>query len=260
MSTLTPSEKAKFERLLNMGNGYVSSFSDATFATFVAEAVELDIHSAKYTSKGTSKAKKLREFWRVEPDNLVADLLDGLIDHQAEFESDEQLLEDCRAIVARMRSAGSHVKALKMQSEIFDAPHLAKAITRIEKYIEADPELAIGSAKELLETCCKTILCERGIEVPTNPELPKLTKATFGCLDLLPDGVENERRGSDAIKNVLRSFGTITQGVAELRNLYGTGHGKHGNSTPIQPRHARLVVAAASSLSMFLLETHEYKK
>ena len=29
--------------------------------------------------------------------------------------------------------------------------------------VETDPSLAIGTAKELIETCCKTILSERGL-------------------------------------------------------------------------------------------------
>lgn len=257
MSSLTAKEKAKFERLLDMGSGYVSNFSDARFGSFVAEAVEVDIHDSRYTSTGTSKAKKLREFWRIEPDDLVADLLDALIEHQEEWTDDTKLLDECRGIASRLRSGGAQLKPLKQLAEVFDAPHLAKAIHRMEKHIDSDPALAIGSAKELIETCCKTILSERGEPVPERDDLPKLTKATLEVLHLTPDGVPDEKRGSDAIKQVLRSFGSVSQGLAELRNLYGTGHGKHGKIDTLRPRHAKLAVGAAATLATFLFETHQ---
>jgi 23S rRNA pseudoU1915 N3-methylase RlmH len=225
----------------------------------VADATGLDIHADKYTSTGTSKAKKLREFWRLEDDATVAELLEAFIDHEEERDADAELVAACKEIVSRLRSGGSHVQALKQQASTFDAPHLARSIARLEKSIDSDPELAIGSAKELVETCCKTILSKRGVEIPASDDLQKLAKATFTCLDLLPDGVDKQRRGEDAIKQVLRSFSSTVQGLAELRNLYGTGHGKHGKSASVQARHARLAVGAAATLATFLFETHSYK-
>jgi len=259
VSSLEPKEKATLENLLEMSGGYVSNFSDATIGSFIAHAVGIEFHHKKYTSDGSSKAKKMRELWRIESDTIVADLLDALIEHQETLEPDAQLVSDCKSIVARLRVGGPQLQTLKTQAVDLDAPHLAKAIARLEQNVDSDPELAIGSAKELVETCCKTILSKRGHEVPLKDDLPKLAKATFSCLDLLPDGVASERRGSDAIKQVLRSFASITQGVAELRNLYGTGHGRHGRNTSIQPRHAKLVVGAAATLCTFLMETHKAK-
>jgi hypothetical protein len=52
---------------------------------------------------------------------------------------------------------------------------------------------------------------------------------------------------------------TITQGIAELRNQYGTGHGKAAGAKGLGPRHAKLAVGAASTLAVFLAETHNEK-
>lgn len=59
------------------------------------------------------------------------------------------------------------------------------------------------------------------------------------------------------IRRLLSNLGNIAQGLGELRNLYGTGHGKHGKSKGLNPRHARLAVGAASTLALFLFETHQ---
>jgi hypothetical protein len=51
------------------------------------------------------------------------------------------------------------------------------------------------------------------------------------------------------------NLATITQGVNELRNHYGTGYGKVAGTKGLLPRHARLAVGAASTLAVFLVET-----
>ena len=55
---------------------------------------------------------------------------------------------------------------------------------------------------------------------------------------------------------MLSSLNQVSQGIAELRNLYGTGHGRDGRFISIQPRHAKLAVGAAATLGAFLMETH----
>jgi hypothetical protein len=55
----------------------------------------------------------------------------------------------------------------------------------------------------------------------------------------------------------LSNLGTIGNGLAELRGLYGTGHGKHGKTAELSARHAKLAVGAAATLATFLFETHK---
>lgn len=76
------------------------------------------------------------------------------------------------------------------------------------------------------------------------------------ALQLVPEGVSDTAKGSKTIKAVLGNLAAVVQGLAELRNLYGTGHGKHGRTKGLQPRHARLAAGAAATLATFLFETH----
>ena len=255
-------EKRLLEEFLDMGSGYVSDFSDRTFGEFCEEAVDIDIHSGKYLAHGTSKAKKLRVFWEIESDYLVGRLLNALIDYAEEAirelsEDDQKLAERCREIAARLLAGGPNLADLKRQARVLDASHLAEQIRRLEDSVETDPSLAIGTAKELVETCCKTILAARGKEIRGTPDIPALTKATLKELKLVPEGVPNAARGADVIRRLLSNLSTVGQGLAELRGLYGTGHGQHGSASGLTARHARLAVGAASTLAMFLFETHE---
>jgi hypothetical protein len=255
-------DKRLLEEFLGMRSGYVLNFTDRTFGEFCDDAVDVDIHSDKYLAHGTSKANKLRTFWELESDYLVGRLLNALVDYAEETsreltEDERKLAERCRGIATRLLAGGPSLDDLKQQARLLDANHLAEQIRRLEDSVEKDPSLAIGTAKELIETCCKTILAARGKELPGTPDIPTLTKATFKELNLVPEGVPSAARGADVIKRLLSNLSTVGQGLAELRGLYGTGHGKHGSASGLTARHARLAVGAASTLAVFLFETHE---
>jgi hypothetical protein len=137
-----------------------------------------------------------------------------------------------------------------------DPGYVAQQITRMDAAVVNDPTLAIGTAKELVETCCKTILTDRGVAFSKNADLPELVKLTSKELELTPDDIPEKSKAADTIKRLLSNLATITHGVAELRNHYGTGHGKAAGSKGLQSRHAKLAVGAASTLAVFLAETH----
>lgn len=141
--------------------------------------------------------------------------------------------------------------------EATDANYVLKQITRMETAINEDPDLAIGTAKELVETCCKTILRDRGVQIKANPDLTQLVKQTVRELALTPDDIPDKAKAVDTIRRLLSNLATITQGIAELRNYYGTGHGKEAKAKGLEPRHAKLAVSAASTLAVFLFETHQ---
>jgi hypothetical protein len=152
------------------------------------------------------------------------------------------------------------IQGLDEISEIasrFDMPHLQAQIMRIQDSVDDDPDLAIGTAKELLETCCKTILQERGIAYTKNDDLSSLIRLVQSVLDLLPHGSPNQPEGGKTVQRLLGNLGGIVRSTNELRNAYGTGHGKSGRTTGLQPRHARLAVGAASTLATFLWESHK---
>ena len=152
MSTLNYREKRYLEDLLGMSSGYVLNFSDREFAELFEEVAGIEIHSEKYSTEGSSKANKLRSFWKIESDYVVG--------------------------------------------------------------------------RVLLE------LNERDVELfEKNPDLPILTKAVLKELRLVPEGVPNEARGRDVHKRILSNMATIGNGIAELRGLYGTGHGQDGRAT-----------------------------
>ena len=144
----------------------------------------------------------------------------------------------------------------KVVAEVLDANYLARQIQRMEHALGVDVELAIGTAKEFTETICKTILEKSGLSAPTKDDLPKLVKQTMKQLKLTPAEIPNAARGADTIRVLLSNLATVVKGLAELRNLYGSGHGKHAESGGLGLRHAKLAVGAATTLGVFLFDTY----
>lgn len=161
----------------------------------------------------------------------------------------------------RMTNHGARsVSRARTVAEALDAGWMAKEIQRLENAVDADPDLAIGTAKELVETCCKTILANRGVEYGKSADLADLTKMLIKELNLVPEGITDEVKGANNIKLILRNLTSLTHNLAELRGLYGTGHGRDGKHRGLQPRHARLAVGAAVAFIDFISETHRERE
>ncbi|ATB67146.1 abortive infection family protein [Pseudomonas mosselii] len=203
---------------------------------------------------------------REEAIKLVEHFNDQLHDAGWELYQEQQIAGRPRFSYRLMSSdsaeanAGRSVMRAKVVVEALSAGWMAKQIERMEYAVESDPELAIGTAKELIESCCKSILTIREIPFTKADDLGNLTKKVTKALQLVPDGVSDAAKGAENIKNVLRNLTQLTSNLTQLRGLYGTGHGKDGQHRGLQPRHARLAIAAAVAFVDFVSETHRYRE
>lgn len=122
--------------------------------------------------------------------------------------------------------------------------------------IRKDTDLAIGTAKELLETTCKSILKQKAVVVDSNWTLPQLLKATTNALDFTPKEAANPESAERSIKQILGGISSIVHGVSELRNSYGTGHGKDVDFKALEAKYAKLLVAVVSEIVILYLSTN----
>ena len=135
MSSLTDIEKRYFEKLLGMQSGYVLDYSDATFGEFFNRH-RVNIHSQKYQTYGTSKAKKMRAFWEQEPDFLVGKVLGEMLDTYKtdcslnNRDAEASVLEKSRGIVARLSGVPAPSKPTQT---VDDFLHSEFSIPNIQK-------------------------------------------------------------------------------------------------------------------------------
>jgi hypothetical protein len=133
----------------------------------------------------------------------------------------------------------------------FDA--IAERATELRSEAATHPEDAIGHARELVESTCKTILEDRGAAVPKG--MKDLVSATLATLQLVPSTAHEAKKGADAIKSTLLALDAVLLGVSELRLLYA-GHGRSIRKGGMGARHAALAVGAALTIVEFLIATH----
>jgi len=106
-----------------------------------------------------------------------------------------------------------------------------------------NPKGAIGAAKELVESVCRTILHLVGKPAPKKTaNLADIAKSTLKVLELVPAGID-DAKGAALVSKCLQQLSAVVINLGELRKGF-------------LPRHARLAVGAAVTFSSFVAETY----
>lgn len=135
-----------------------------------------------------------------------------------------------------------------------DGIHKAWA-TALERKV-SDPEGAITISRSMLESVCKHILDEKGIEYDAHKiDLPELYKKTSKELNLSPS-----QHTEDIFKQILGGCSGVINGLGALRNRLGDAHGKGKANIKPAPRHAELAVNLSGAMALYLIETYNASK
>jgi len=138
-------------------------------------------------------------------------------------------------------------------SKLIDQNYVIKKVRLMHQSLNDNPHLALGTAKELIETCCKSILTKEGIPFERDWDILKLLKETNKAINLVPFEVENVEMAKSSVSKILGGFSSIVHGVTELRNSYGTGHGHDANFVMLDSMYVKLAVTAAGEIAVFYL-------
>lgn len=175
----------------------------------------------------------------------------------ASLQRDGANIDDAGRLI--LRSAPPPVLELGQYDRLRDPTVLQVHLRRIESNLAADPPTAIAAAKELVESTCKFVLDDYGIAYEQSAGLQELYKATARALCINREAVDDSVRGSQAAQRILQNLSSLVQGMAELRNELGIGHGRTTNSAAME-RHARLAFNSARTAVEFILETWHHRK
>ena len=108
----------------------------------------------------------------------------------------------------------------------------------------------------MIESCCRTILDERKVSWDKDWALHELTGKTMEALGIRAKDVQGTEDIDKSTKSLLSNLAQISQRVAEIRNIAGSGHGRPKNYTPVEHRYAQLTVGASIAFVRFLWDTH----
>lgn len=105
------------------------------------------------------------------------------------------------------------------QSAISNSFELNQHIARIRRAVESDPELAIGSTKEMLESVLKTILVGFHEDGSKKEDMPDLLKRVQKLLKLDSSAIDSNAKGNEIIKRTLSNLGQVITGINKLRGI-----------------------------------------
>lgn len=261
MPGLSHVEKGIFMKLFNRG-GYVLNFSTNDFDIFTLESVGVALCDTYRQSKGKSLMAYIGEAPGDDTVKLLKDLLEYYETHyEYEIENDDERLKAynrCKGIMDRITYKKNPLSSVAVElKEKFSSAYLSMQIDLMLKMQSENPTEAIGKAKELVESCCKTILDEKKVEWDKNWDVGQLTNAAVKLLKLMPKDIPDTAPASAEMKAILGNLRAIATNLAALRNPYGSGHGKSATYKGLEERHAKLAVGSSITLVSFLWDTYE---
>ena len=254
-------------KLFNRG-GYVLNFSTPSFDSFTSMVVGIAL-CARYNN---SKGKSLEQFVNDGTEDEVIKLFNALMNYyeaQPEYVNEISNKEDpfhplylkCKVILKRIseRSVILVEQAEELKKK-FSSDYLNQEIDLMYQMQKDNPTEAIGKAKELIESCCETILEKKGITPDKDWKLNQLVDETMKLLEITPKHIPDTAKEAVAIKGILGSLKGIATQIAIIRNAYGSGHGKSASYKGLQERHAKLAIGSSVTLVNFLWDSFERKR
>lgn len=271
---LTKIEMGGFVKLFNRG-GYVLNFTTSDFDTFTMDSIGIPLCE----HYGMPKARSLLAFLKdSDPERATKLLLDLFRYYEFHFGSEyapegsdefehTEFNNEMRSYYLKCKAAAcrEHAALHPFQSSVeylqqeFSSAFMNERISLLMSMRESDPTEAIGKSKELIESCCKTILGKLSIEINRKWDLPQLIKATITALSITTETVTGNSRESEIVRKILGSLSGLAGGVAEFRNEYGSGHGKSADFQALSVRHAKLAVGSSITLVEYLWETYDWR-
>lgn len=271
--SLSPREKSLFIKLFNRG-GYVLDFSTPEFDTFTMESVNIGLCSKYRMSKGRSLTQFVQEAPSDQSDKLLCDLLWYYENQYNAFQDEtkfykcekanhnsnepdwKDLYEKCKKLIPKINRNQFVETSISAIKEAFTSEYIDKQTEIMLSMQKENPTETIGKAKELIESCCKAILEANSINWDKKWDIPELTKKTRALLKVTPEDIPENIPCVQSMKGLLGNLAGIATGIAELRNIYGSGHGKSPSYRGLEERHAKLAMGASITLVNFLWDSH----
>ena len=150
---------------------------------------------------------------------------------------------------------GAPANALQATINLTDYDSVKTDFERAVNAIEKDPEDAITAACSIVESICKCILDQMKKSYPKKQDIKGLVTEVGKHLNLSPARSDLPSEVSGDIKQILSGLISVASGIGALRTHSGDAHGRGRKRVPVDARIARLAIHAASTVSLFYIET-----
>ena len=271
---LSPLEISTFYQLLDRGGsvldftrGALDDFVGATIGVTPCETYQLPMmKSLRACVKDLDDERRFKlfsalfEYYEQHYKSEYAASPAGYRDTSYRRERADQV-ELCKKALTRENSGlNPFAQSSECLKEQFFSEYMSQQIDALNTLRNENPTDAIGKAKELVESCCKTILKELGVIVQTSWGMSELVKATMKVLNIATESVSDNLPEAETVRKILGSLSGLVGGIAEFRNHWGSGHGKAADFEPLFRRHANLAVGSSITITEYLWNTYLWRK
>lgn len=255
--------------------GYVLDFSTADFDVFTMRSVGRPLCEHYGQSKGKSLNSFVNEASEADSQKLLLDLFEyyeayypAEYDHAQDYSCSARFNPKMRSLYLKCKDINMREKSLQAPLDncatylkgVFNSEYISNQIDLLMEMRTKSPADAIGKSKDLIESCCKTILECQGEDWGSDDSVAQLAKHTAKVLAIDANEIDGSTEVGKLTKQVLGGLQGVISGVAEYRNKFGTGHGKEASFQELPIRHAKLIVGATITLVEYYWETYEWRK
>ena len=156
-------------------------------------------------------------------------------------------------IVSDGRSAPS--KSLSDLIKGRDIPSIEIEFTRALENVNSEPREAVSAACNILESIFKVYISDEKLVTPKKQDLQGLWKIVREDLGFNPSQLED-----NDLKKILSGIFSVVDGIGAFRTHASSAHGQGRKIYKLKPRHARLAIHSAHTLTLFVLETWDEKQ
>jgi hypothetical protein len=171
----------------------------------------------------------------------------------------ESVLSQCKL---RYVTGGKIVGGLAAPSQTlekvlksFDLASVNEEFSRALANVETKPREAVSAASNILESFCKVYIAENGLDMPPKQDIKSVWTPVRKHLGFDPSLIEDQD-----LKTILSGLLATVEGIGALRTHASSAHGAGKNVYKLEPRHARLAIHSAHTVTLFALETWEKRK
>ena len=137
----------------------------------------------------------------------------------------------------------------------FSSNYMSQQIDLMTSMCNENPTEAIGKSKELIESCCKTIIESSGEAIKDSISMRQLIKQTLNLLNIPNKNARMNLEEERIMQQIVGSLNGLSSGIIELRNHYRSGHGRSAKFNGLTKRHAELSVGSSITLVRYLWDT-----
>ncbi|MGE0565869.1 MAG: abortive infection family protein [Pseudolabrys sp.] len=156
-------------------------------------------------------------------------------------------------------TSASAITSLAATVATIDFDTVQRDLDRALASAESDPEDAVTAACSVVESVCRSVLCELGLPLPVQLDVKGLYKAVREPLGLSPGKEDVSPEIADDVRAILGGLNAAVQGIGSLRTHAGDAHGRERGFRRLDSRIARLAIHSASGIALFVIETWQKK-